>query len=99
MVENTINFCEFSGLLIHLYIPILIFVTSIAKNTTIYIPILAINTSTRLWGPDAKDFRPERWLAEKHRLPEGVLEMPSVAYPVFLAGPRSCIGFRFAIIE
>ena len=72
---------------------------SIPKNTAIYIPMLAINTSTKVWGPTAKEFRPERWLEEKASLPEGVMELPSVAFPTFLAGPRSCIGFRFSLLE
>lgn len=50
-----------------------------------------------VWGPDASSFKPERWLQPK--LPEGVRELPSIAMPSFLAGPRACIGFRFALIE
>lgn len=50
-----------------------------------------------MWGPDAHEFRPERWL--EGNLPEGVLELPSLASPTFLAGPRACIGFRFTLIE
>lgn len=72
---------------------------SIAKNTAIYIPILAMNLNPKFWGSDAKEFRPERWLGDRSSLPEGALEFPSVAFPTFLAGPRSCIGFRFSILE
>lgn len=57
-------------------------------------------TNISSWGPDADEFRPERWLPDAvHMLPEGVMEIPSIAFPTFLAGARSCIGFRFAIIE
>jgi cytochrome P450 len=66
-------------------------------NTLIHIPILEMNRSTDVWGPDAAAFNPERWLQSK--LPEGALELPSIAMPSFVAGPRSCIGFRFAVIE
>jgi cytochrome P450 len=63
----------------------------------IYIPILEMNRNAEVWGPDAASFNPERWLQSK--VPEGALEMPSIAMPSFLAGPRGCIGFRFALIE
>lgn len=57
-------------------------------------------TDTSVWGPDAYEFRPERWLTDAvHLLPEGVMEIPSIAFPPFLAGTRACIGFRFAMIE
>ena len=57
-------------------------------------------TDTSVWGPDAGEFRPERWLHDGvHLLPEDVMEFPSIAFPTFLAGTRACIGFRFTILE
>lgn len=57
-------------------------------------------TDTSVWGSDAYEFRPERWLPNAvQALPEGVMEIPSIAFPTFLAGTRACIGFRFAMIE
>lgn len=70
---------------------------SVAKNTVIFLPILALNKRLDVWGPDADEFNPSRWIDRK--LPDGVLEMPSVAFPTFIAGPRACIGFRFSLIE
>ncbi|KAF8319095.1 cytochrome P450 [Clavulina sp. PMI_390] len=69
----------------------------VPRNTRIDVPTMTMNTDESVWGPDATEFRPERWLEEK--LPEGVLEMPSLASPTFLAGPRACIGFRLTLIE
>jgi len=72
----------------------------IAKNTGVVVPIAHMMTNTSVWGPDAGDFRPERWLPDNmHLLPEGVVEFPSIAFPIFLAGARACIGFRFTILE
>lgn len=51
-----------------------------------------------MWGSDATEFRPERWI-DGSKLPEGAREIPSVAFPTFIAGPRACIGFRFSLIE
>lgn len=44
---------------------------------------------TDLWGPDAEEFRPERW--EKRR--------PGWDYLPFNGGPRICIGQQFALTE
>jgi cytochrome P450 len=50
----------------------------------------AVQTDPRLWGPDAKRFRPERWL-------EG--SPPQQAWIPFGGGVRRCIGAMFAQVE
>ncbi|KAF8319089.1 cytochrome P450 [Clavulina sp. PMI_390] len=70
----------------------------IPRKCRIDVPNLTINTDPAIWGADAAEFRPERWL-NVDKLPEGVMEVPSLAYPTFLVGPRACIGFRFAMLE
>ncbi|KCV69391.1 hypothetical protein H696_03822 [Fonticula alba] len=48
-----------------------------------------------IWGPDARAFRPERFLN-----PAGDFIKPSpFAYPVFQAGPRTCLGQNMALLE
>ncbi|CAE6394302.1 unnamed protein product [Rhizoctonia solani] len=49
-----------------------------------------------LWGPDADDFDPDRWL--DHRLKKYVTPNPFIFLP-FNAGPRICIGQQFAYNE
>ena len=34
----------------------------VSKGSPIFIPILAINRSKALWGEDAHEWKPERWL-------------------------------------
>lgn len=34
------------------------------NGTTLRIPVLALQTRPDIWGDDALDFRPERWMAE-----------------------------------
>ena len=69
------------------------------------IPPWAVNASTALWGDDAEDFRPERWLQAKDRAIEALSaegkEKKSTNYDflTFLHGPRSCIGQSFAMGE
>lgn len=69
----------------------------IPKGQAVSIPIAVINRSKALWGPDAHEFKPERWTA----IPQAATAIPSVWSNIstFLSGPRACIGFRFAVIE
>lgn len=43
----------------------------VPKDTLVMVPIQAANTNPALWGPDAGEWRPERWLAP---LPEALTE-------------------------
>lgn len=65
----------------------------IPKGTMIISSPWAINRSTATWGPDAEEFKPERWLGEKakSRSPYDIL--------TFLHGPRGCIGQAFSRAE
>ncbi|KAG6909595.1 hypothetical protein DXG01_016634 [Tephrocybe rancida] len=69
----------------------------VRKGQTIQIPILAMNRNKQIWGEDAKEFRPERW----ESTPEAATSIPGVwgNMLTFLGGPRSCIGYRFSLIE
>jgi cytochrome P450 len=68
--------------------------TPLNKGTAISLSPWALHRSFALWGPDAKAFKPERWL-------DGGVTVPreSCAYIPFGAGPRGCIGERFARAE
>ncbi|KAJ7052294.1 cytochrome P450 [Mycena amicta] len=68
----------------------------VRKGQTIVIPILAMNRSEEIWGPDAREFIPERWEGEKisNSIPGVWGHMLT-----FLGGPRACIGYRFSLIE
>ena len=49
----------------------------------------AMGRSEKIWGPDAKSFKPERWLQEN-----GDLKRESAGrWPAFHAGPRICKRF------
>ncbi|KAF7359914.1 hypothetical protein MVEN_00717300 [Mycena venus] len=69
----------------------------VRKGEPIIISIIAMNCDEEIWGPDAMQFRPERWDAP----PPGASAIPGVwgHMLTFLGGPRSCIGFRFALVE
>lgn len=35
---------------------------AIPKNTTVIVGIMACNRNPEIWGPDASEWKPERWL-------------------------------------
>ncbi|PBK72346.1 cytochrome P450 [Armillaria solidipes] len=65
----------------------------VPEGTLLQICIRQINTWKHVWGEDAEEFRPERWL----NLPKAY--NPSYSHLSFLSGPHSCIGKTMAIIE
>ncbi|KAI0061904.1 cytochrome P450 [Artomyces pyxidatus] len=72
----------------------------VPKGTTVILPALGVNRDPEIWGADAMEWKPERWLAP---LPESVTKagVPGVYSNTltFLAGPRSCIGLKYAELE
>ncbi|CAG8570740.1 16323_t:CDS:2 [Racocetra persica] len=64
----------------------------IPKNTTVSASIWSIHKSKEIWGPDANDFVPERWLKPENSQVKG-------AFYAFSAGSRNCIGVNFAWME
>jgi len=62
----------------------------IKEGTRFLIPFMAVHRSTKVWGPDAEKFVPERW--------EKGAPHP-FAYLPFSTGPRGCIGMEFSLVE
>ncbi|CAM1501877.1 Fc.00g038610.m01.CDS01 [Cosmosporella sp. VM-42] len=52
----------------------------------------AMNRSYKTWGPDADEFRPERWLDDDG----AVMKRSAAEFPVFNGGPRLCLGKNMA---
>ncbi|ODA81815.1 hypothetical protein RJ55_00320 [Drechmeria coniospora] len=68
---------------------------AIPKGTRIMLSPWGTNMDRRLWGDDAADFRPERWLTPSG----GTGPESNFAFMTFLQGPRSCMGAAFARAE
>lgn len=69
----------------------------VPAGTTIAISITGYNLNKDVWGSDAYEFRPEQWFEM-----DGKPESPTGVYgnlATFSGGHRSCIGWRFALIE
>ncbi|GAA5911789.1 cytochrome P450 [Sporobolomyces salmoneus] len=71
---------------------------SVKAGQTLFIPITAVNHSKEVFGQDAGEFRPERWLGKEGEGIQGKVGVWS-SMLTFLAGPRSCIGYKFALLE
>ncbi|KAJ4499391.1 cytochrome P450 [Lentinula lateritia] len=72
----------------------------VRKGDLFNIPVLAVNRSKALWGEDARDFKPERWLTPGG-VPGAVSSIPGVWGNMlsFLGGAHACIGYRFSLVE
>jgi len=72
----------------------------VPKGTYIQIGIQGSNWNKAVWGEDALEWKPERWLSP---LPSAVeqAKIPGVYsnQMTFLGGSRACIGFGFAQLE
>lgn len=75
----------------------------VKKWDIITIPIQAINDSERLWGEDSKVFRPERWAARTTLRANSIPGLYSNIMTFLNGNPidgnRSCIGYKFALLE
>ncbi|CAL0332820.1 unnamed protein product [Lupinus luteus] len=68
--------------------------TVIKKNWFITYHSYAMGRMENLWGKDCTEFKPERWLED------GVYHKENpFRYPVFHAGPRTCLGKDMAYIQ
>ena len=84
---------------------------NVARGTVLIVPIRRVNCSEASWGPDAKRFRPERWLlchngngmSEKEEKTDGgglAKELQGFHHLLtFGDGARMCIGKQFALME
>ncbi|GAM42250.1 hypothetical protein TCE0_044r16037 [Talaromyces pinophilus] len=64
----------------------------IPEGTVIGISAWSVHYSEDIWGPDAREFRPERWLVEDSKRLERYLV-------TFSKGARICLGINLAYAE
>ncbi|KAF9888675.1 hypothetical protein FE257_008433 [Aspergillus nanangensis] len=69
----------------------------IPKGTLFMVAPEVVNRSKDLWGADADEFNPERWLAPGRANTGGATS--NYGLLTFIHGPRSCIGQGFAKAE
>ncbi|KAE8983576.1 hypothetical protein PR003_g23983 [Phytophthora rubi] len=70
--------------------------TFIKAGTRVVMPHYAMGRMATVWGPDADEFKPERWIDDA----TGKVKVVSpFEFSVFLGGPRVCLGMKFALAE
>ncbi|EOA20417.1 hypothetical protein CARUB_v10000726mg [Capsella rubella] len=65
----------------------------VEANSKIFIFIYALGRMRAVWGEDALEFKPERWISETGTL----RHVPSFKFLAFHGGPRSCLGKQIAM--
>jgi len=69
-------------------------------NTMIYILQTALHVDPGVWGDDALDFRPSRWLTTNTATKEqAFVTMPKGSYLPWAAGPMGCPGTKMSEVE
>lgn len=74
----------------------------VERGLSIRIPIIGVNRSEALWGPDAARFDPTRWLEERAVDFNNQRKQEIQGYRHLLTfnhGPRICLGRMFVIVE
>ena len=77
---------------------------TVTPTTNLICGILNLHLNPNVWGDDATEFKPERWINDKGELetkwPHANKDIPiSNAYIPFASGQRTCIGQNLARIE
>ncbi|KAH9916921.1 cytochrome P450 [Fomitopsis serialis] len=74
----------------------------VTPGQLVHVPVRdGIHSDPAIWGPDAEEFRPERWLEEvSGPLPEMVKMIRAPGHLLtFGDGPKTCLGRYFAMAE
>ncbi|EXL51061.1 cytochrome P450 oxidoreductase [Fusarium oxysporum f. sp. radicis-lycopersici 26381] len=70
--------------------------TFLPKGAVVLWCAWAMGRSHTTWGPDADEFRPERWLTTSPSGDVTVMQRSAAEFPVFNGGPRVCLGKKMA---
>ena len=66
----------------------------VPKGVNVRTLLVTLHQDPDIWGPDAKDFKPERFANGS----SGACKLPHVYMP-FRVGPRTCLGQNLAMAE
>ncbi|KAJ6496845.1 cytochrome P450 [Mycena vulgaris] len=72
----------------------------VQKGAVLTTSLVFTNLAKSIWGADAAEFKPERWLNDAGGVPATAKEYPGYHHTMtFLDGPRTCLGKGFALAE
>ncbi|TMW65591.1 hypothetical protein Poli38472_008233 [Pythium oligandrum] len=66
------------------------------KGQMVLLSAYAMARNPDVWGPDAAEFKPERWIDPKTGK---ITPVPSSKFFTFHSGPRTCVGMNLAMLE
>ncbi|XP_010250974.1 PREDICTED: cytochrome P450 86B1-like [Nelumbo nucifera] len=66
----------------------------VKKGARVFYLIYSMGRMEDIWGKDCKEFKPERWMKNGELVSENQFK-----YAVFNAGPRLCVGKKFAYMQ
>ncbi|CAK5083332.1 unnamed protein product [Meloidogyne enterolobii] len=66
---------------------------TIEKGTVVSADLFTLHRDKKIWGEDAEEFKPERWLLNEN------INTPTEYYYPFGGGPRICIGMKLGMME
>ena len=69
------------------------------KDSMIQMPSRVMHTSSSLWGPDANEFQPRRFMKNNEQSRKDVKAPPAAAFRAFGGGSTLCPGRHFATNE
>jgi cytochrome P450 len=62
----------------------------VPAGTRVAVPIAVVNRMHSLWGDDAWDFKPERWLHDGSHVPAAVQDIQGHRHlTTFISGPKT----------
>lgn len=67
---------------------------NVPKGVNIWFSVLSFQTDPEIWGPDAYEFKPDRFANGM----SGACQHPHLYMP-FGFGPRQCLGLNLAMVE
>ncbi|CAH2033983.1 unnamed protein product [Thlaspi arvense] len=68
--------------------------TRVKKGARVYYSVFSMGRIESIWGKDCEDYKPERWIKEGR-----IVSGDQFKYVVFNAGPRLCVGKKFAYTQ
>ncbi|KAJ7820990.1 cytochrome P450 [Mycena olivaceomarginata] len=72
----------------------------VKAGSMVLVDIRGLHMNPMYWGPDAESFKPKRFIdTESYKWPARCVASHWVLVLAFSAGPRACIGQRFAVTE
>ncbi|KAG6524189.1 hypothetical protein ZIOFF_014080 [Zingiber officinale] len=75
--------------------------TAVRKGGRVIYSIYSMGRMESIWGADCREFKPERWMkgGGEGGGTVGLVAESQFKYAVFNAGPRVCVGKRFAYMQ